>query len=155
MIVFIGTSLQLESIKTAHTLKSFWTTSVWRISRDWTLLDWTNFHADRIAITMSYSSSVILCFIRCHETCVSLMTTLWFIQAYSLLQNALLANRCLAVDYSVTIYFYKSSHLIIYGFHFSFLSRLSFFTAFFLSETDIRMYSLITSRRPSWTNLRF
>jgi hypothetical protein len=30
MIGFIGTSLQLQSIITAHTLKSFWTTSVWQ-----------------------------------------------------------------------------------------------------------------------------
>jgi hypothetical protein len=32
MIGFIDTSVQLQSIITAHTLNSFWTTSVWRIS---------------------------------------------------------------------------------------------------------------------------
>jgi hypothetical protein len=32
MIGFIGTSLQLQSIVTVHTLNSFWMTSVWRIS---------------------------------------------------------------------------------------------------------------------------
>jgi hypothetical protein len=32
MTGFIGTSLQLQLIITAHTLNSFWTTSVWRIS---------------------------------------------------------------------------------------------------------------------------
>jgi hypothetical protein len=39
MIGFIGTSLQLQSVTTAHTWNSFWTTSdesVWRIS-DWSL----------------------------------------------------------------------------------------------------------------------
>jgi hypothetical protein len=51
MIRFIGTSLQLNSITTDHTLNSFWTTSVWRISMkdlwllseslisDWSLLN--------------------------------------------------------------------------------------------------------------------
>jgi hypothetical protein len=31
------------------------------------------------------------------------MATLWFIQAYSLLRNALLASHWLAMDYSITI----------------------------------------------------
>jgi hypothetical protein len=34
MIVFTGTSLLLQSIVTAHTLNTFWTTSVWRISHE-------------------------------------------------------------------------------------------------------------------------
>jgi hypothetical protein len=73
------------------------TTSVWRISRDWNVLDWTSFQVDRTLVTMSYSSSVIPPFIYCHETCVNLGATLWFIQACSLLQNALLENLCPAV----------------------------------------------------------
>jgi hypothetical protein len=36
MIGFSGTSLQLHLIITAHTLNSFWTTSVWRMN-SWTL----------------------------------------------------------------------------------------------------------------------
>jgi hypothetical protein len=66
----------------AHILNSLndvcLTNALWRISRDWNLLDWTNFHADGMAITMSYISSVIVCFTRYHETCVRLGTTLWF-----------------------------------------------------------------------------
>jgi hypothetical protein len=38
--------------------------------------------------------------VRCRETCVNLMATLWFLQAYSLLRTALLASRCLAMNYS-------------------------------------------------------
>jgi hypothetical protein len=50
------------------------------------------------------SSSVIFCFIHYHEKCVNLVATLRFIQLYSLLRNALLASRCVAMDYSVTIW---------------------------------------------------
>jgi hypothetical protein len=83
MIGFIGTSLQLQSIITVHTSNSFLTTSdecsvknpwlpyeeiLWRISRDWNLLDWTNFHADRIQITKSNGSLVLLLlFVSCYE----------------------------------------------------------------------------------------
>jgi hypothetical protein len=62
MIGFIGTSLQLQSIITTHTLNSFWMTCLTNLSRLKNLLDWTNFHADRIEITISNSSSVILCY---------------------------------------------------------------------------------------------
>jgi hypothetical protein len=78
--------------------------SVWRTSVK-NLLDWTSFQADGESVTRPYSSSVVLFFIRCRETFVSLMATLWFIQAYSLLRNVLLASRCLAMDYSVTIWY--------------------------------------------------
>jgi hypothetical protein len=89
MIGFIGTSLQLQSIITAHTLNSAWTTSAWRIS--WRISycclglglvsttrihEYTTFyncHAAGIEVTMSKSSSVLLCChgnaflnIRCH-----------------------------------------------------------------------------------------
>jgi hypothetical protein len=97
MVGFIDTSLQLQSILTAHNqwlskTRSipYWTTSVfssavtnderritahtlnclerllsdeWRISRDWNLLDWTNFQADRIWITISNASLILLLFI--------------------------------------------------------------------------------------------
>jgi hypothetical protein len=53
--------------------------------------------------TTSNSSSVIICFVRCYETCVNLGTTLWFLPVYSLLRNALLASRRLAMDCSVTL----------------------------------------------------
>jgi hypothetical protein len=75
MIGLIGTSLQLQSIKIAHTLNWFWTTSVWQISvknlsllsiSDWSLLllnarinSFYNCHAADIEVTMSYSSSVL------------------------------------------------------------------------------------------------
>jgi hypothetical protein len=42
MIDFIDTSLQLQSIITAHTLNSLWTTSVWRISLKILGLTWTS-----------------------------------------------------------------------------------------------------------------
>jgi hypothetical protein len=51
MIGFIGTSLQLQSIIRAHTLDSFLTTSVWRISMknlsllsDSRIHEWTPFY---------------------------------------------------------------------------------------------------------------
>jgi hypothetical protein len=46
MIGFIGTSLQLQLIITAHILKSFWTTSVWRISHE----SLTNFLNARVRV---------------------------------------------------------------------------------------------------------
>jgi hypothetical protein len=63
MIGFIGTSLQLQSIITAHTLNSSLTTSIWRIS-DWSLTPrihestaFYNLHAVRIEIT-AYKGSI-------------------------------------------------------------------------------------------------
>jgi hypothetical protein len=47
---------------------------------------------------------LLLCFIRCYETYVNLVVTLWFLQACSLLWSTLVASRCLAMDYSVTIW---------------------------------------------------
>jgi hypothetical protein len=42
-------------------------------------------------------------FIRWFETCVNLGATLWFLPAYSMLRNVVVASRCLAMDYSVRI----------------------------------------------------
>jgi hypothetical protein len=47
--------------------------------------------------------NLLLCFIHCYDTCVNLVVTLSFLQAYLLLRNALLASRCLAIDHSFTI----------------------------------------------------
>jgi hypothetical protein len=75
MIGFIGTSLQLQSIITANTLNSFWTTSLWRISHESPtdlyysrIHEWTPFyicHAARIEITPSKASITVLreCFV--------------------------------------------------------------------------------------------
>jgi hypothetical protein len=59
--------------------------------------------ANRRETTISNTSSVIICFIRCYKTCVNLGATLWFLPEYSLLRNAIIASRYLAIDYSVTI----------------------------------------------------
>jgi hypothetical protein len=76
VIGFIGTSLQLQLIITVHTLNSFLTTSVWRISMKIfslppecrTGLYYSSnsrmhclCHAAGIEVTMSNSSSVLLC----------------------------------------------------------------------------------------------
>jgi hypothetical protein len=80
MIEFIGTSLQFQSIVTAHTLNSFWTTSVrWMpyeesLTNIWLLwIYWVhestafyNRHAALIEITASTGSITVL-----HESVVS------------------------------------------------------------------------------------
>jgi hypothetical protein len=71
MIGFIDTSLQLQSIITAHTLNSFWTTSVWRVFMknlslisDWSLLlSNSRIHCLLYLPRGRGSSSVLLC---CH-----------------------------------------------------------------------------------------
>jgi hypothetical protein len=94
--------LQLRSIITAHTLNSFWTTSVWWISpKNLSLLSesrtgiyysnsrihcFYNFHAARIKVIMSYNSSVLLC---CHENA--------FVNIRCR-GNKCLPGRCLAMD---------------------------------------------------------
>jgi hypothetical protein len=88
--------------------------------------EWTPFYNSQVAgIEITMSNIIILCYSLFHPlpriVCqsrgnalispsmfvaakrVNLVASLWFIQAYSLLRNALLANRCLAMDYSVTI----------------------------------------------------
>jgi hypothetical protein len=70
-----------------------------------------NFEANRRECITSNCSSLIICFTRCYETCVNLVGTLWFIQAYSLLRNALLESSCEAMDYFVTIYIYIYTEL--------------------------------------------
>jgi hypothetical protein len=65
------------------------TNDEWRITSDWNLLHWTNFQAK--------SSSLILCYIRCYETC---MANRWLAMDYSdfsLSRERVLQNRCLAM----------------------------------------------------------
>jgi hypothetical protein len=52
-----------------------------------------------IPVGLSYSV-----FIRCYETRVNPAATLWFLQACSSLRNALLASRCIAMDFCVTLW---------------------------------------------------
>jgi hypothetical protein len=81
-------------------------------THDWTLLrmpewihEWTLFYNSGRTEERPPPRTVrlLLCFSRCYETSVNLVATLWFLQVYSLLRNALLASRCIAMDYSVSI----------------------------------------------------
>jgi hypothetical protein len=97
---FIDTSLQVHLIITAHTLNSVLTTSVWRISMrnlslisDWCLtprihecIVFYNCHADGTEVTMSNSSSVLLC---CHRNA--------FVNIRCR-ENKCLPSRCPAMD---------------------------------------------------------
>jgi hypothetical protein len=58
---------------------------------------------NRKETTTSNNFSALICFIRCYKTCVNLVATLWFLEAYPLLRNALLVSRFLAMDYSFAI----------------------------------------------------
>jgi hypothetical protein len=48
----------------------------------------------------SQTVRLLLSFIRCYETCVNSVATLWFLQAYSLPRIRPLTSRCLAMVYS-------------------------------------------------------
>jgi hypothetical protein len=120
MIGFIGTSLQLQPIMTAHTLNFFWTTSVWLIS-DWSeYLEFTN-QLHFISATRPYYKSPRLT-INCPVILfvVTGMSLLIFVAEETGASEPLprkltsasasipvfrqcLPSRCLAMDYSVTI----------------------------------------------------
>jgi hypothetical protein len=82
MIGFIVTSLQLQSIITSSERplsdESLCCLNLGLISttRIHESTAFYNFHATSIEVIISYSFSVIPCFIRCHETCVNLGATL-------------------------------------------------------------------------------
>jgi hypothetical protein len=71
-------------------------------SYEWRLTNALSFITRGEPVTTSNNLAVLICFIRCYETCVDLVATSWFVQTYSLLRNAFLVSRCLAMDYSVT-----------------------------------------------------
>jgi hypothetical protein len=79
-----ASSLPLWRITNDESLLTHWTalmTSVWRI---FLLISTTRRHESTFFNNCHAAVPLIFCFIRCHETCVNLAVTPWFLQACSL-----------------------------------------------------------------------
>jgi hypothetical protein len=106
---WLGSDLQISHLRI--------TKDEWRMKTHLRLNHWTPLPMTTHECPLFYNSRrtedsppprtfclVIICFIRCYKTCVNVMATFWFLQAYLLLRNTLLESCCLAMDYSVTIW---------------------------------------------------